>query len=297
MPSFDINTWQGSWVALVTPMHADGSLAEAYLRDLVDWHCKQGTDGLVILGTTAESPTLTESERVAIIRLCIEQCGGRIPIMVGTGTNNSVTSCALSAQAVKMGADALLVVTPYYNRPMPAGLVRHFSAVREASGDVPMILYNVPKRTGCDIDLATLRHLADTGIIQGLKDATGDISRVADYAEALPSTFRLWSGDDESCVDFMQQGGHGVITVAGNLVPHDMHALSQAALSSDNAEVDMLQERLQPLFKLLGVEVNPIPIKWALYLAQRIPEGIRLPLTPLSEALRDSFSSHIRPFL
>lgn len=269
-----------SIVALVTPMQEDGAIDYASLQALVEWHISNHTDGLVILGTTGESATVEAWERRKIIQRVITQVHNRIPVIVGTGSNSTVHTIAQTQEAMELGADAALIVTPYYNKPTQEGLFQHFSAVAKKV-PLPQILYNVPSRTGCDLLPETVLRLSKHANIVGIKEATGDVSRVSKLSG---SEIDLISGDDATASAFMLAGGHGVISVVANVAPKHMHTLCLAALRKDTAEVDANDQRLKALYKTLFCEANPIPVKWALYEMGLIKAGIRLPLTELSSA-------------
>lgn len=272
--------FHGSLVALVTPMQSDGKIDYASLAALVDWHINNQTDGLVILGTTGESPTIEAVERRQIIQRVINQVHERIPVIVGTGSNSTAHTIAMTRQAMEMGADAALLVTPYYNKPTQEGLFQHFSAVAEQV-PLPQILYNVPSRTGCDLLPKTVLRLSKHVNIVGLKEATGDVSRVK---ELLDSELDLLSGDDATAAAFILAGGKGVISVVANIAPKLFHGMCAAALAGDQQLVAKYEEKLRDLNKLLFCESNPIPVKWAMHEMGLIKSGIRLPLTPLNES-------------
>jgi 4-hydroxy-tetrahydrodipicolinate synthase len=282
---------QGSMVALVTPMTADGGLDEAALRRLVDWHVAEGTDAIVAVGTTGESATLDEDEHCAVIRLAVEFAAGRVPIIAGTGANSTTEAITLTRCAKAAGADACLLVTPYYNKPTQEGLYLHHKAVAEAV-DVPQILYNVPGRTGCDMVPETVGRLAGVPNIVGVKEATGDLSRVAKIRALAGPEFAIYSGDDATARELMLLGGQGVISVTANVAPAAMHRMSVAAIAGRRAEAEAIDATLAGLHKSLFVESNPIPVKWALAEMGRIGSGIRLPLTwlsaPAQPAVRDA---------
>jgi 4-hydroxy-tetrahydrodipicolinate synthase len=282
---------QGSMVALVTPMTADGGLDEAALRRLVDWHVAEGTDGIVAVGTTGESATLDEAEHCRVIRLVVEYAAGRVPVIAGTGANSTTEAIELTRCAKDAGADACLLVTPYYNKPTQEGLYLHHKAVAEAV-DVPQILYNVPGRTACDMLPETIGRLAAVPNVIGVKEATGDLARVAKIRELAGPDFAIYSGDDATARELMLLGGQGVISVTANVAPGAMHRMCVAAITGRRAEADAIDATLAGLHKALFVESNPIPVKWALAEMGRIEAGIRLPLTWLSEraqpAVRDA---------
>ncbi len=273
----------GSLVALVTPMTAAGELDLDALRRLIDWHVAEGSDALVIVGTTGESPTVSFEEHCLLIRTAVEHAAGRIAIVAGTGANSTAEAIELTRCAKAAGAVAGLSVAPYYNKPTQEGLYRHFRAIAEAV-DLPMILYNVPGRTASDIANDTVLRLAQVPGVIGIKDATGNLERGADLIRRAPAGFTIYSGDDATALALMLLGGHGVISVTANVAPGLMHAMCQAALAGDLARAREIHYRLLPLHQKLFVEANPIPVKWALARMGRIGPGIRLPLTSLSEA-------------
>lgn len=273
----------GSLVALVTPMTAEGALDLDALRRLIDWHVAEGSDALVIVGTTGESPTVSPEEHCLLIRTAVEHAAGRIAVVAGTGANSTAEAIELTRCAKAAGAVAGLSVAPYYNKPTQEGLYRHFRAIAEAV-DLPMILYNVPGRTASDIANDTALRLAQVPGVIGIKDATGNLERGADLIRRAPAGFAIYSGDDATALALMLLGGHGVISVTANVAPGRMHAMCQAALAGDLARAREIHYQLLPLHQKLFVEANPIPVKWALARMGRIGPGIRLPLTPLSEA-------------
>ena len=272
---------QGSIVAIVTPMRADGSLDYPRLKSLVDFHVAEGTDGIVIVGTTGESPTVDVDEHCELIRAAVEYAAGRIPVIAGTGGNSTSEAIELTAFAKQAGAAASLNVVPYYNKPTQEGLYRHFKAIAEAV-DLPMILYNVPGRTVADMGNDTTLRLSQVPGIVGIKDATGNMERGADLIKRVPSGFALYSGDDASALAFILLGGHGTISVTANVAPRLMHEMCSAALAGDLAKAREINSRLLGLHRHLFVEANPIPVKWAVSRMGLMEEGIRLPLTPLS---------------
>lgn len=272
----------GSLVAIVTPMFEDGSLDFASLRKLVDWHIEQGTDGIVAVGTTGESPTVDVDEHIEIVRVVVEQAAGRVPVIAGTGANSTREAINLSLRAKAVGANYGLSVVPYYNRPTQEGMYQHFKAITEQS-ELPTILYNVPGRTVADLSNDTALRLAGLPFIVGIKDATGNLERAADLVKRAPKDFALYTGDDASAMAFMLIGGHGVITVTGNIAPQQMHVMCKKAIAGDAAGARELNDPLQDLHKHLFIEANPIPVKWAVEQLGFIKAGIRLPLTPLSQ--------------
>ena len=272
---------QGSIVAIVTPMHEDGSLDLDSYRKLIDWHVQSGTAAIVAVGTTGESPTVDVDEHGRLIEVAVEQAAGRVPVIAGTGGNSTREAIELTRHAAKVGAKASLQVVPYYNKPGQEGLYQHFKAVAEAV-DMPVILYNVPGRTVADLSNDTIVRLAAVPGIMGLKDATGDMPRAADLLDRLPTSFALYSGNDDSALALMALGGHGVISVTANVAPLEMAQLCAAALAGDLVKARAINRKLLPLHLGLFCEANPIPVKWALHRMGRIPAGIRLPMTRLA---------------
>ncbi|MFV5215677.1 4-hydroxy-tetrahydrodipicolinate synthase [Azonexus caeni] len=273
----------GSIVAIVTPMHEDGSLDFNALRNLVDFHVQEGSDGIVIVGTTGESPTVDVDEHCELIRVTVEHAAGRIPVIAGTGANSTAEAIELTRFAKKAGADMALSVVPYYNKPSQEGLYRHFKAIAEAV-DLPVLLYNVPGRTVADMSNDTILRLAEVPGIVGVKDATGNMDRACDLIQRAPEGFALYSGDDLSCVLSIMLGFHGNISVTANVAPRLMHEMCVAAAAGDVARAKEIHFRLLGLHRDLFCEANPIPVKWAVSRMGLMPEGIRLPLTPLAEA-------------
>ena len=272
---------QGSLVAIVTPMHEDGRLDFDAYRRLIEWHVAEGTNGIVAVGTTGESPTVTPEEHGELIRVAVETARGRVPVIAGTGGNSTSEAVELTAHARKVGAAATLQVVPYYNKPTQEGLYRHFRTVAEKV-DLPMILYNVPGRTVADLSNDTTVRLMQVPGIVGLKDATSDMARAADLLKRAPKSFALYSGNDDTALALMLLGGHGVISVTANVAPKPMSDLCRAALGGELATARLINNRLLPAHMKLFVESNPAPVKWALHKMGRIPAGIRLPLVPLS---------------
>jgi 4-hydroxy-tetrahydrodipicolinate synthase len=277
---------RGSIVAIVSPMLEDGSLDLDRLRQLIDWHVAEGTDGIVIVGTTGESPTVDFEEHCLLIRSAVEQAGGRLPVIAGTGGNSTREAIELQAYARKAGADMCLSVVPYYNRPTQEGLYRHFKAIAEAV-EIPTILYNVPGRTVCDMSNDTALRLAQVPNIVGIKDATGNLERGADLIRRAPKGFTIYSGDDGTALPLMLMGGDGVISVTANVAPRAMHELCAAALAGDMVRARAINNKLLGLHRHLFVEANPIPVKWVLREMGLIEGGIRLPLTALSSSFHD----------
>ncbi len=272
----------GSIVALVTPMHADGSLDWGSLERLLDMHIAAGTSAIGAVGTTGESATLSVPEHLEVIKYCVKYVAGRIPVIAGTGANSTREAIELTSSAARNGADACLLVTPYYNRPSQRGLYEHFKAVA-AAVSVPQILYNVPGRTAVDMDNDTVVRLAELDNIVGIKDATGDLSRVPDFRARCPADFAIYSGDDPTAMELMLAGGHGNVSVTANIAPRQLAELCGLALAGDRRQAALINERLSGLNRALFLEANPIPVKWAMQQRGLIEAGIRLPLTPLDE--------------
>ena len=272
---------KGSLVAIVSPMHDDGSLDLDAYRRLIDWHVAEGTSAIVAVGTTGESPTVTPSEHGELIKVAVEAAAGRVPVIAGTGGNSTAEAIELTRHAKHVGADATLQVVPYYNKPTQEGLYRHFRKIAETV-DLPVFLYNVPSRTVADLSSETTLRLAQVPGIVGLKDATGDMARAAELLKHLPADFALYSGNDDSALALMLLGGHGVISVTANVAPRQMSEMCAAALAGDLKRARKINAQLLPLHFKLFVEPNPVPVKWALAKAGRIEGGLRLPLVPLS---------------
>jgi 4-hydroxy-tetrahydrodipicolinate synthase len=271
----------GSMVALVTPMTDDGRVDLQAMHRLVDWHVEQGTSAIVAVGTTGESATLDENEHCDVIRQVVGFCAGRVPVIAGTGANSTAEAINLTRCAKEAGADACLLVTPYYNKPTQEGLYLHYRAVAEAVA-IPQILYNVPGRTACDMLPETVARLSEIENIIGIKEATGDVARVAQLRDGCGPGFELYSGDDATAREFMLAGGQGVISVTTNVAPLAMSEMCQAALAGEREQANAVDQKLAGLHSDLFLESNPIPVKWALAEMGRIPTGIRLPLTWLS---------------
>ena len=272
----------GSLVALVTPMLEDGSIDFDAYRALIDWHVEQGTDAIVAVGTSGESPTVSVDEHCELMKIAVEHAAGRIPVIAGAGGNSTHEAIKLTRYAHSIGADATLQVVPYYNKPTQEGLYQHFKAIAESS-DCPVVLYNVPGRTVADLANETIVRLAQVDNIIGVKDATGDIGRGIQLLRQVPKDFAVYSGDDSTAAALILMGANGNISVTANIAPKMMHDLCVAALNQDVNEVRRLNAVLCDLNKLLFMEANPIPVKWALAEMGRISLGIRSPLTVLSE--------------
>ena len=273
----------GSLVAIVTPMQEDGRLDLGRFRQLIDWHIAEGTDGIVVVGTTGESPTVDFDEHKELIRLAVEHSKGRIPIIAGTGGNSTAEAIELTESAKKAGATACLSVVPYYNKPTQEGLYRHFRKIAEAV-DLPMILYNVPVRTITDLHNDTVLRLCEVPGIIGIKDATANMERGTDLIKRAPRNFAIYSGEDATALPLILLGGHGVISVTANVAPRLMHDMCVAARNGDMAKAREIHFKLVGLHRDLFCEANPIPVKWAVHQLGLMPNGIRLPLTTLSEA-------------
>lgn len=278
---------QGSLVALITPMFPDGTLDFAAYKKLIDWHVDQGTDGIVVVGTSGESPTVDMDEHAELIRVAVEHAAGRLPVVAGIGGNSTSEAIQLSKHALEVGADAGLSVVPYYNKPTQEGLYQHFKAVAEAV-ELPSLLYNVPGRTVADMANDTVVRLSQVPNIIGIKDATGDIGRGAMLIRDVPSDFIVLSGDDATAAALILLGGRGNISVTANVAPALMHQLCAAALAGDAARTRQLNARLATLNQVLFLEANPIPVKWAAAEMGLIQPGYRLPLTPLSAQHHDT---------
>jgi len=285
--------FKGSIPALVTPMRSDGTIDLPAWDALLDFHAREGSDGVVVGGTTGESPVLDRSELEELIRRAKARLAGRMPVIAGSGTNGTAKSVALSRAAEAACADALLAVTPYYNKPTQEGLYLHFTAIADAVG-IPVILYNVPGRTACDLLPETIARLSRHPRIVGVKEATGDIERGAEVLRQSEAGFLLISGDDPTVARLMRIGSCGVISVTANVAPRAMHDLCMAALAGRHDEAAAIDARLAPLHKALFVEPNPIPVKWAVQRMGLIGPGIRLPLTPLSETNRGTVEAAMR---
>jgi 4-hydroxy-tetrahydrodipicolinate synthase len=274
----------GSIVALVTPFHADQSVDYPTLRKLIDWHIAEGTDCICVVGTTGESPTVSVDEHCEIIRVSVEQANQRVPIMAGCGANSTAEAIELAQFAKKVGADLQLQVVPYYNKPTQEGLYQHFKAIAEATGDLPMVLYNVPGRTVADMAHDTVMRLAQVPGIVGIKEATGNIERAQWLIKDAPKGFAVYSGDDGTAVALMLCGGQGNVSVTANIAPRLMHELCVAAIAGDAQQAMEIQRRLLPIHKNLFVEANPIPLKWAMQRMGLCGGTMRLPLTAMAQS-------------
>jgi 4-hydroxy-tetrahydrodipicolinate synthase len=274
---------RGSIVALVTPMHPDGSVDYASLRALIDWHIAEGTACIGVVGTTGESPTVSIEENCEVIRVAVEHAAGRVPIMAGAGANSTAEALEMTRFAKKVGADCTLQVVPYYNKPTQEGIYRHFKAIAEGV-DLPVILYNVPGRTVADLGHETTLRLAQVPGIVGIKDATGNLDRAAWLIKQAPAGFSIYSGDDPTAIALMLLGGHGNVSVTANVAPRAMAELCAAAMAGDGKRAAAIHLKLLALHKQLFVEANPIPVKWAVSRMGRCGPALRLPLVPLSDA-------------
>ncbi|WP_150048931.1 4-hydroxy-tetrahydrodipicolinate synthase [Methylomonas rhizoryzae] len=284
---------QGSIVALVTPMTEDGAVDDASLKKLVEFHIEQGTDALVAVGTTGESATLDDDEHCHVIQTIIQCANGRIPVIAGTGANCTREAIALTRKAQQLGADACLLVTPYYNKPTQQGLYLHYKAIAEAV-NIPQILYNVPGRTGCDLLPETVGRLAAVDHIVGVKEATGKLERLTQIRALTGDDFAIYSGDDATSMEFCLMGGNGSITVTGNVAPKLLHDMIAAAIRGERASAQALDARLSGLHRELFIQSNPIPVKWAVAEMGLMGKGIRLPLTWLSEECVESVKTAMR---
>jgi 4-hydroxy-tetrahydrodipicolinate synthase len=285
--------FHGSMVALVTPMLGDGTIDENSLRRLVDFHVENRTDAIVSVGTTGESATLDEAEHCHVVRRTVEMAAGRIPVIAGTGANSTREAIDLTRCAMEAGVDACLLVTPYYNKPTQEGLYLHFRAVAEAV-PVPQILYNVPSRTACDMLPETVERLSTISNIVGIKEATGNMDRAREIMERCGDRLDVYSGDDATAMELMLLGGKGNISVTANVAPSGMHALCEAALAGDRARAEAINRPLEILHRVLFVQSNPIPVKWALHEMGLIQPGIRLPMTPLAAEYHDTVRQALR---
>lgn len=285
--------FRGSMVAMVTPMHEDGTVDDGGLARLVDFHVESGTDAIIAVGTTGESATLDHDEHREVVRKVIEAAAGRLPVIAGTGANSTAEALHLTRDAAALGADGCLLVTPYYNKPTQEGLYRHFKLVAE-SVDVPQILYNVPGRTGCDMQPDTVGRLSRLANVVSIKEASGDLARVTAILDRAADGFEVVSGEDPIAMETILAGGQGVISVTANVAPAAMHEMCGRALAGDRAGAAAVDARLRALHKNLFIESNPIPAKWLLHDMGMIPPGIRLPLTPLAEQYHETVRAALR---
>ncbi|MFT4730043.1 MAG: 4-hydroxy-tetrahydrodipicolinate synthase [Granulosicoccus sp.] len=285
--------FQGSMVALVTPMLNDGAVDDAALVALVDFHIEAGTDAIVAVGTTGESATLTIAEHASVIKRVIELVDKRVPVIAGTGANATAEAIALTARAKDDGADACLLVTPYYNKPTQEGLYQHFKSVAEAV-DIPQILYNVPGRTALDMLPATSARLSSIDNIIGIKEAFGTVDRIKELVSVCVDDFMIVTGDDATAMESMLAGAKGDISVTANVAPADMHLMCKAAIAGDRETAEAIELRISDLHTALFHESNPIPVKWALHVMGRIGAGIRLPLTTLDARYHEAVLAALR---
>lgn len=274
--------FQGSMVALITPMMEDGRLDETALEALVDFHLENQTDAMVAMGTTGESATLSHTEHRYVIKRVIELVAGRIPVIAGTGSNSTQEALALTQSAKEDGADACLLVTPYYNKPSQEGLYQHYKTIADHVA-IPQILYNVPSRTACDLLPETVIRLADHANIVGIKEATGDLSRAKQLIESCADQLAIYSGDDATAMELMLMGGRGDISVTANVAPRAMHDMCEAALQGKREAATQIDQHLRALHDVLFVEANPVPVKWAMHKMGYGSNTLRLPLTPLAD--------------
>lgn len=283
----------GSIVALITPMTESGEVDWKALESLIGWHLDNGTEGIVPVGTTGESATLTVHEHLQVVRRCVEVVDGRIPVIAGTGGNATTEAIHLTQEAERLGVDACLLVTPYYNRPTQEGLVHHYRAIAEAATK-PLVLYNVPARTACDMQAETVARLAPIDNIIGIKEACGDPERVKAIRNLVPENFTILSGEDGQTLRMMELGALGTISVTANVLPKRMSEFCRAYLDGDVDRARQLDEALQPVHEILFVESNPTPAKWALYEMGKVEKGIRLPLLELSEQHRAELLARLK---
>ena len=276
--------FRGSFTALVTPFKGDAVDQQAF-RDLVEWQIAEGTNGLVPVGTTGESPTLSHAEHKQVVEWCIDQSKGRVPVIAGAGSNSTREAIDLSRHAEEAGADAVLVVTPYYNKPTQEGLYQHFKAINDAIG-IPIIIYNIPARSVIDMSVDTMKRLYELKNIAGVKDATANVVRVSQQRAAMGEGFNQLSGEDATCLGFMAHGGHGCISVTSNVAPRLCAEFQSACLRGDYAAALRLQDKLMPLHQNLFIETNPAPVKYALSVLGKIADTVRLPMVPLGEKSR-----------
>jgi len=284
---------QGSIVALVTPMTDDGSVDKKSLQKLIEFHIEQGTDSIVAVGTTGESATLNENEHCDVIKSVVNFVSGRIPVIAGTGANSTAEAILLSSRAKEVGADACLLVTPYYNKPTQEGLFLHYQAIAEAV-DIPQILYNVPGRTACDMLPETIARLSLIDNITGVKEATGELDRVNKIRTLCGDEFAIYSGDDATSCDFCLSGGNGTITVTGNVAPKKVHEMIIAAINGDRETAESIDAKLSSLHEHLFIQSNPIPVKWAVAEMGLMEKGIRLPMTWLTDDCFEQVRSALR---
>ncbi len=285
--------FEGVYTALVTPFGKDGSVDERALRALVDMQVQAGVDGIVPMGTTGESPTVSHEENIEIIRIVLDQAAGKVPIIAGTGSNSTWEAVEMTAKAKKLGAAASLQVAPYYNKPSQEGFYRHFTTIADEV-DLPMVVYNIPGRTGKNIENETMLRLAEHRNISAVKEASGDLAQVMDLIARKPGDFTVLSGDDNLFFPILALGGRGVISVASNLIPGEMAAFTKAGLAGDFPKARQIHYRLLPLFKTLFIDTNPIPVKYAMAMKGWLEEIYRLPLCPMNDAAKEKMQQVMR---
>ena len=284
-----MTTPRGSITALVTPFK-NGDLDETALRDHVNWQLENGTHGIVPVGTTGESPTLTPREHERVVEICVEEARGRVPVVAGAGSNSTAEAIAFSRHAEKVGADAVLIVTPYYNKPTQEGLYQHYKAINDAVG-IPILIYNIPGRSVIDMSVETMARLYELRNIAGVKDATANVARVSLQRQAMGPDFLQLSGEDATALGFMAHGGHGCISVTSNVAPAQCSEMQEACLRGDYASALKVQDRLMPLHTALFIETNPSPAKYALSVLGRMSDEVRLPMVPVSEKTKQTVRS------
>ncbi|MEW5814731.1 MAG: 4-hydroxy-tetrahydrodipicolinate synthase [Spirochaetota bacterium] len=286
-------TFEGVYTALVTPFHKDGSVDEDALRELVDFQIAEGITGLVPMGTTGESPTLSQGEHIRVIEIVIDQVQGRVPVIAGSGSNCTQEAIEMTTQAMECGADASLQVAPYYNKPSQEGFYQHFTTIADTV-DIPIIVYNIPGRTGKNIENSTMLKLAQHKNIVGVKEASGDINQMMDLIQKKPHDFAVLSGDDNMTLPLLALGGKGVISVASNIIPKHMLELVKTALSGDIAKAREMHYKLLPFFKGIFIDTNPIPIKYAMSKKKMLKEYYRLPLCSMEDAKKETLEKIMR---
>jgi 4-hydroxy-tetrahydrodipicolinate synthase len=284
-----MTTLRGSITALVTPFK-NGALDETALRDHVNWQLENGTHGIVPVGTTGESPTLTPDEHERVVEICVDEARGRVPVVAGAGSNSTAEAIAFAKHAEKVGADAVLIVTPYYNKPTQEGLFQHYKAINDAVG-IPIIIYNIPARSVIDMSVETMARLYELRNIAGVKDATANVARVSLQRQAMGPDFIQLSGEDATALGFMAHGGHGCISVTSNVAPAQCSEMQEACLRGDYAFALTVQDRLMPLHTALFIETNPSPAKYALSVLGRMSDEVRLPMIPVSEKTKQTLRS------
>ena len=281
---------RGSMVALITPMREDGAVDEKAFAELVEWQITEGTEGLVPVGTTGESPTLTHEEHKRVVEICVEVARGRVPVVAGTGSNSTAEAIDFTRHAKKAGADACLVVSPYYNKPTQEGLYQHFKAINDAIG-IPIIIYNIPGRSVIDMSVETMARLYELKNIAGVKDATANLARTSLQRQAMGPDFIQLSGEDATALGFMAHGGHGCISVTSNVAPRLCAEMQEACLKGDYASALKVQDRLMPLHTNLFIETNPSPVKYAASVLGLMKDDVRLPMIPVSEGTKQAVRS------